>query len=115
MRFKWALAGLAFTLALPVSIAMAGAFEDGVTAYERQDYATALGLFQPLADKGDASAQFNIGSMYAYGEGFAGRLIRAMPLLSSTSVPCTPRVLALHRTIQKPRGGIVRRPIKATP
>src|ERR1700722_876403 len=26
--------------------------------------------------------------------GFAGRLIRAMPLLSSTSVPCTPRVLA---------------------
>ena len=69
MRFKWALAGLAFTLALPVSTAMAGAFEDGVTAYERQDYATALGLFQPLADKGDASAQFNIGSMYAYGEG----------------------------------------------
>jgi uncharacterized protein len=69
MRFKRALAGLAFTLALPVSIAMAGAFEDGVTAYERQDYATALRLFQPLADQGDASAQFNIGSMYAYGEG----------------------------------------------
>jgi hypothetical protein len=32
MRFKWAFMGLAFTLALPVSIAMAGAFEDGVTA-----------------------------------------------------------------------------------
>ena len=67
MRFKWALAGLAFALALPVSIAMAGAIEDGMTAYERQDYATALGVFQPLADKGDASAQFN--NMFAYGEG----------------------------------------------
>ena len=50
------------------SRAFAGAFEDGAAAYER-DYATALRLFQPLADQGDASAQFKVGSMYAFGEG----------------------------------------------
>ena len=126
MRFKWALAGIAFTLALPVSIAMAGAFEDGVTAYERQDYATALRLFQPLADQGDASAQFNVGSMYAYGEGVpqnfaeAGKWFRRAADQGHATAQfnlgaMSPRALALRRTIQKPRGGIVRRLIKATP
>ena len=43
----------------------------GGIAYERQDYATAPRLFQPLADQGHATAQFNLGAMYAEGLGLA--------------------------------------------
>jgi uncharacterized protein len=47
----------------------AGPLEDAMAAYERGDYATALRLFRPLADQGVASAQFNLGLMYANGRG----------------------------------------------
>ncbi|MCH8039374.1 MAG: sel1 repeat family protein, partial [Nitrospinae bacterium] len=57
--------GLALMLATPV---LAG-FQEGVDAYERGDYATALKEFRPLADQGDALAQFNLGIMYYKGQG----------------------------------------------
>jgi TPR repeat protein len=47
--------------------AWAGPVEDGVTAYESRDYATALGLFRPLADQGNAAAQYYLGMMYDLG------------------------------------------------
>ena len=50
-------------------IAYAGPFEDVTAAYKRQDYATALRLIRPLADKGDAAAQSNLGLMYDKGQG----------------------------------------------
>jgi hypothetical protein len=43
--------------------------ENGATAYGRQDYATAFREFLPLANKGDATAQFFIGEMYRLGQG----------------------------------------------
>ena len=45
------------------------AFEDGIAAYDRGDYATALRLWQPLAEEGDPYAQNNLGFMYAEGDG----------------------------------------------
>lgn len=47
----------------------AGPFEDGLAAAERDDYATALKLWRPLADAGDAKAQFNLGVAYGTGKG----------------------------------------------
>jgi uncharacterized protein len=44
-------------------------FDKGVAAYERGDYATALREFRPLAEQGDASAQYNLGLMYSNGRG----------------------------------------------
>jgi hypothetical protein len=44
--------------------AVAGPLEDGVEAVDRGDYATALRLLQPLAEKGDPDAQINLGNMY---------------------------------------------------
>ena len=38
-------------------------------AYAKGDYATALHAWQPLAEQGDARAQYNLGVMYAEGEG----------------------------------------------
>ena len=50
-------------------IARAGPFEDGIAASQRGDYATALRLLRPLAEKGWASAQINLGFMCAHGQG----------------------------------------------
>jgi len=49
--------------------ALARPFEGAVAAHKRGDYATALRLFQPLADQGNATAQGNLGVMYDAGQG----------------------------------------------
>jgi uncharacterized protein len=49
--------------------AVAGPVEDAAAAYKRGDYATAMRLFRPLADEGDASAQVVLGFMYKRGQG----------------------------------------------
>jgi TPR repeat protein len=43
-------------------------FEDGMAAYHRGDYATALEFWRPLAEQGDANAQRNLGVMYENGQ-----------------------------------------------
>ena len=47
----------------------AGPLEDGDAAYERGDYATAVRLWRPLAEQGNADAQFILGQMYNTGRG----------------------------------------------
>ena len=39
-------------------------FAEGVAAYHRGDYETALRELRPLAEQGDADAQYNLGIMY---------------------------------------------------
>jgi len=53
----------------PVAPGSAGPYEDGASAYKRGDYVTALLLWRPLAEQGDAKAQFNLGVMYVRGAG----------------------------------------------
>jgi uncharacterized protein len=67
MRIMRLLIGVAIVLVISACGAIAGAFEEGAAAYERQDYAEALRLFRPLAEQGEAPAQFNLGLMYAHG------------------------------------------------
>jgi TPR repeat protein len=57
-----------FALAL-VGFAVARQLDDALAAYQRGDYTTALAIWRPLADQGDAVAQNNIGAMYAHGQG----------------------------------------------
>ena len=47
----------------------AGPLDDGQAAYDRGNYATALLLWRPLAEQGDASAQYSLGVMYDHGQG----------------------------------------------
>jgi len=54
---------------LVVVPAQAQDFELGLAAAERGDYATALREWRPLAKKGDAEAQYYLGSMYEKGIG----------------------------------------------
>ncbi|APG63146.1 hypothetical protein LPB140_10495 [Sphingorhabdus lutea] len=45
--------------------------EVGVEAYNKGDYAEAFREFEPLAEQGDARAQYNLGFMYSDGQGVA--------------------------------------------
>jgi hypothetical protein len=49
--------------------AMAGPYDDATAAYKRGDYATALKLIRPFAEKGNVSAAYNLATMYYNGEG----------------------------------------------
>lgn len=61
---------LLFTiLFLTLGTAWGEAFEDGLAAAERKDYATAIKLWRPLTEQGDARAQNNLGVMYEKGQG----------------------------------------------
>ncbi len=44
-------------------------FQQGFEAITREDYQTAFKLWLPLAEQGNASAQFNLGNMYRRGQG----------------------------------------------
>ena len=58
---------IALTLVyIPVN---AGDLQDGVEAYKEEDFETVLSKWQPLAERGDAKAQFNLGMMYFDGYG----------------------------------------------
>jgi TPR repeat protein len=60
-----------------VSVALAGPWEDGMSAYNRGDYVPAIRLFRPLAEQGNPKAQSVIGVMYRKGEGVARSSKRA--------------------------------------
>jgi TPR repeat protein len=48
---------------------LAGPFEDGMNAYDRADYSTAMRQWRPLADQGNPAAQSNLALMYFKGQG----------------------------------------------
>jgi TPR repeat protein len=45
--------------------------EDASAAYRRGDYVSAIRILETLAGQGNTSAQYNLGTMYASGEGVA--------------------------------------------
>jgi TPR repeat protein len=49
--------------------AAAGPLEDANDAYREKAYAKAGELWRPLAEKGDAEAQYSLGTLYAEGKG----------------------------------------------
>ena len=65
---------LRFTITLVLSIVCLAMpvwadFQAGMDANNRGDYATALHEWRPLAEQGDALAQFNLGVLYRKGRG----------------------------------------------
>ena len=53
------------------SAAVAGSYEEGLSALDRQDYAAARTLLRDAADHGDAAAQYNLGLVLSRGQGAA--------------------------------------------
>jgi len=53
------------------SIALVTEYQKAIDAYKRKDYKTSYNLILPLAEKGFAKAQYNLGVMYGNGKGVA--------------------------------------------
>ena len=63
---------LAATVALALVTAVwGGDSQKGLDAYNSMDYETALVVWQPLAESGDAGSQYGLGMMYGNGFGVA--------------------------------------------
>jgi len=62
LRIAW------FALILAAACAAAD-FQKGLEAYNRGDFTAAMAEWRPLAEKGDANAQYNVGLLYARGQG----------------------------------------------
>ena len=75
--FRTVFAGMALALSI-VAPVTAASLEDAVAAYRRADYATAFQVYHSLADQGLAVAQFNLGLMYANGQGVSRDETEAM-------------------------------------
>ena len=56
-------------IGMSISYSYAGNLEDGQSAYDKNDYKTAYDFFLIEANKGDAKAQYNLGVMFAKGQG----------------------------------------------
>ena len=59
-------AAIVIGMAAPLS---AQSVKAGIEAWQRSDYAGAVAIWRPLAEKGDADAQFNLGQAYRLGRG----------------------------------------------
>jgi len=60
---------LALAAAMCCCVAVAG-LNEGLDALRRNDFASAARELRPLAEAGDAEAQYRIGLMYEYGKGY---------------------------------------------
>ena len=61
---------------------VAGDFEDAEAANKAGDYKKEFRLLKGLAEQGDADAQFNLGIMYANGEGVPKDYVQAYAWMS---------------------------------
>lgn len=61
---------VAAALAVLVSTPLSGqSVRAGIEAWQRADYGSAVAIWRPLAERGDADAQFNLGQAYRLGRG----------------------------------------------
>ena len=67
-------AAVAIWAAVPLS---AQSVKSGIEAWQRADYSGAVAIWRPLAEKGDADAQFNLGQAYRLGRGVPTNLAAA--------------------------------------
>lgn len=67
-RFSLLAAG-ALLAGLSSAVAAQKSVRDGIDAWQKSDYASAVAIWKPLAEKGDADAAFNLGQAYRLGRG----------------------------------------------
>lgn len=63
------LIAMSFVLALGVPSVLLAGYDEGYEAYQAHDYARALAEWKPLAESGEAHAQYALGMLYKAGEG----------------------------------------------
>lgn len=88
-----------------VGAALAGPWEDGVAPYRRGDYATALRVWQPLAERGDPRAENNLGVLYEKGLGVSADIKRAADWYRSAAAGTSIQRLANWIIVTEARNG----------
>jgi TPR repeat protein len=76
LTLKHVAAAIILVLGFAASAA-AGPLENADAALKRRDYATAVRLNRPLAEQGNANAQYNLGTFYDNGLGVPQDKVRA--------------------------------------
>jgi TPR repeat protein len=79
------LAALAASAALAAPAPATKSVRDGIAAWQRSDYATAVAIWRPLAQKGDSDAAFNLGQAYRLGRGVSVDLAQAKTWLEKAA------------------------------
>ena len=80
MNIRKIITWLTLSMLLSSGIAIAADFNKGLQAYNSGDFKTALAEWTPLAEQGNAQAQYNLGLMYRNGRG--------VPENDKTAVKC---------------------------
>src|SRR5262249_58715973 len=88
LTLKHSLAVIISVLSFAAS-ATAGPLEDADVAIKKRDYATAVRLVRPLAEQGDASAQYKLGVFYDNGLGVPQDHISSYMWLNMSAAPVT--------------------------
>jgi|TARA_B110000305_G_scaffold49679_1_gene53576 hypothetical protein len=86
MKSKNTLLSLTILISLCTILSPANAdFKDGLIAFENQDYRAAAKEWKPLAEKGDAKSQTNLGILYFNGKGVLKDYKKAVNLLQNAA------------------------------
>lgn len=80
------LAVASLAIAVPTLAEAPKTVADGIDAWAHADYATAVAIWRPLAEKGDADAQFNLAQAYRLGRGVPVDLPAAQSWLGKAAV-----------------------------
>jgi hypothetical protein len=78
-----AAATLGLSLAQPAFASQS--VRDGIAAWQKQDFTTAVAIWRPIAEKGDADAAFNLGQAYRLGRGVKLDLAQAQVWLEQAA------------------------------
>src|SRR5690349_8556388 len=76
---------LALTIGFAAFPASAQSVKAGIEAWQKGDAAGAIKIWQPLAEKGDADAAFNLGQAYRLGKGVPLDLAQAQGWLEKAA------------------------------
>ena len=86
MKLKLPLLALTLLTTLGLTISPVNAdFNDGMIAFENQDFRAAAKEWMPLAANGDAKAQTNLGILYFNGKGVLKDYKKAVEMLKSAA------------------------------
>ena len=79
------LAAAAVAFAAPSPAFAQKSVRAGIEAWQRADYANAVAIWTPLAERGDADAAFNLGQAYRLGRGVSVDLAKAQSWLDKAA------------------------------
>lgn len=93
--------GVVALLFVCISAAQAEDCKDGQAAYGAENFPKAMAILQPLADKGDDCAQYQLGEMYMLGRGVPEDKAKALGLFKRAAAKGNERAKLMASFLDK--------------